>query len=170
MTEGVREGAGAAAPEELTGQYNKSSHAAILFIKAAWAMRFMSGSNINGFPRRAGKFLLLWVSLFFPFGNLGCWQYEDACSGKMLCFMVKFKFLINSQSAETDIPDIQFYDSESVRGGEKSRSFWLKRQSVLKFRELQKPGRENFPNLGRHCNVESFLVVLNSVKEKTFKE
>lgn len=34
---GVREGAGAgaAAPEELTGQYNKSSHAAILFIKAA---------------------------------------------------------------------------------------------------------------------------------------
>lgn len=35
MTEGVKEGAGAAAPEELTGQYNKSSHAAMLFIKAA---------------------------------------------------------------------------------------------------------------------------------------
>lgn len=84
----------------------------------------------------------------------------------MLCFKVKFKFLINSQSAETDIPDIQFYDSESVRGGEKSRSFWLKRQSVLKFRALQKPGRENFPNLGRHRSVESFLVVLNSVKGK----
>lgn len=35
MTGGVKQGAGAAAPEELTGQYNKSSHAAMLFIKAA---------------------------------------------------------------------------------------------------------------------------------------
>lgn len=35
MTEGVKDGAGASAPEELTGQDNKSSHAAMLFIKAA---------------------------------------------------------------------------------------------------------------------------------------
>lgn len=76
MTERVKEGAGAAAPEELSGQYNKSSHAAMLFIIAARAIRFMSRSNINGFPRRAGQgseriegkvLLLVLSSSFFPF-------------------------------------------------------------------------------------------------------